>query len=142
MNQDLLQDGTPPVRGMAIQAIRFTLSDSDEGFDEVLRPMLIPMLTLMLDDDDLENRRLALGALNSATHNKSDVILPNLTDLVPLVMKESKVKPELVREVQMGPFKHKVDDGLEVRKVQSSVGICVGKITDYESRVLTRLCIH
>lgn len=111
-----LQDGSTSIKGMAIQAIRFTLSDSDEDFDEVLRPMLIPMLNLMLNDSNLENRRLALGVLNSATHNKSDMILPNLKDLVPLVMKESTIKPELVREVQMGPFKHKVDDGLDVRK--------------------------
>lgn len=104
---------------MAIQATRFTLSDSDESFDDVLRPMLIPMLIAMLNDDNLENRRLALGVLNSATHNKSEMILPNLTELVPLVMKESVVKLELIREVQMGPFKHKVDDGLEVRKVIS-----------------------
>ncbi|KAL8712117.1 MAG: hypothetical protein Q9220_003551 [cf. Caloplaca sp. 1 TL-2023] len=114
--QKYLQDATPSLRGMAIQAIRYTLSDSDETFDGVLRPLMIPMLTSMLNDDDLENRRLALGVLNSAVHNKSDMILPNLASLVPLVMKESKVKPELVREVQMGPFKHKVDDGLEVRK--------------------------
>ncbi|KAL8808942.1 MAG: hypothetical protein Q9223_003579 [Gallowayella weberi] len=112
----LLQHATPSVRGMAIQAVRFTLSDSDEAFDEMLQPVLIPMLTAMLNDEDLENRRLALGALNSAMHNKSDMILPSLADLVRLVMKESKLKPELVREVQMGPFKHKVDDGLEVRK--------------------------
>jgi cullin-associated NEDD8-dissociated protein 1 len=46
--------------------------------------------------------------------------LPYLSDLVPLVMKESVIKPELVREVMMGPFKHKVDDGLEVRKVSTS----------------------
>ncbi|KAL9641079.1 MAG: hypothetical protein Q9204_000349 [Flavoplaca sp. TL-2023a] len=111
-----LQNTTPSVRGTAIQAVRFTLSDSDEGFDEVLKPLLVSMLTTMLNDEDLENRRLALGALNSATHNKSDMILPELADLVPLVVKESKVKPDLVREVQMGPFKHKVDDGLEVRK--------------------------
>ncbi|KAL8903688.1 MAG: hypothetical protein Q9207_003757 [Kuettlingeria erythrocarpa] len=114
--QKYLQDPSPSVRGMAIQAMRFTLSDSDETFDQVLRPVLVPMLITMLNDDDLENRRLALGVLNSATHNKSEVILPSLTELVPLVMKESMVKPELIREVQMGPFKHKVDDGLEVRK--------------------------
>ncbi|KAL8770901.1 MAG: hypothetical protein Q9209_003552 [Squamulea sp. 1 TL-2023] len=116
MLEEHLQDQTPSVRGMAIQAVRFTLSDSDEGFDEVLKPILVAMLTTMLNDEDLENRRLALGALNSATHNKSEMILPDLANLVPLVMKESKIKPELVREVQMGPFKHKVDDGLEVRK--------------------------
>lgn len=98
--------------------MRFTLSDSDDNFDEVLRPVLVPMLITMLNDDDLENRRLALGVLNSATHNKSEMILPSLTELVPLVMKESMIKPELIREVQMGPFKHKVDDGLEVRKVR------------------------
>lgn len=102
---------------MVIQAVRFTFADSDDSFDTVLRPMLIRMLTAMLNDLNLENRRLALGTLNSATQNKPDILLPHLAQLLPLVMKESKIKPELVREVQMGPFKHKVDDGLEVRKV-------------------------
>ena len=107
---------------MVIQAIRFTFADSDDSFDEILKPMLIDMLTTMLNDTNLENRRLALGALISATHNKSHIILPHLAQLIPLVMKESKIKPELVREVQMGPFKHKVDDGLEVRKVSDLLG--------------------
>lgn len=102
---------------MVVQAIRYTLPDSDETFDAVLRTTLIDMLIVMLRDDELENRRLALTTLNSAAHNKPDLIIPNLGQLLPLVMKESIVKPELIREVMMGPFKHKVDDGLEVRKV-------------------------
>lgn len=102
---------------MVIQAIRYTLPDSDEAFDAVLKTALIDMLAVMLRDPELENRRLALTTLNSAAHNKPDLIIPNLAQLLPLVMKESVVKPELVREVMMGPFKHKVDDGLEVRKV-------------------------
>ena len=104
---------------MVIQAIRYTLPDSDEAFDAVLKTTLIEMLTVMLRDPELENRRLALTTLNSAAHNKPDLIIPNLAQLLPLVMKESVVNPELVREVMMGPFKHKVDDGLEVRKVRS-----------------------
>jgi cullin-associated NEDD8-dissociated protein 1 len=102
---------------MVIQAIRYTLPDSDETFDSVLKTTLIDMLIIMLRDPELENRRLALTTLNSAAHNKPDLIIPNLGQLLPLVMKESVVKPELIREVMMGPFKHKVDDGLEVRKV-------------------------
>lgn len=103
---------------MIIQAIRYTLPDSDETFDAVLKTSLIDMLTTMLRDSELENRRLALTTLNSAAHNKPGLIIPNLGLLLPLVMQESVINPELIREVMMGPFKHKVDDGLEVRKVR------------------------
>lgn len=101
---------------MVIQAIRFTFADSDEPFDNILKPLLIKMLSTMLNDSDLENRRLALSSLNSAMHNKADMILPHLSRLLPLVLRDSRINPDLIREVQMGPFKHKVDDGLEVRK--------------------------
>lgn len=108
---------------MVIQAMRYTFADSDESFDHALKPVIVGALTTMMNDVDLENRRLALTALNAATHSKPEIILPHLSQLLPLVMKESVVRPELVREVQMGPFKHKVDDGLEVRKVSCSVSL-------------------
>ena len=103
---------------MVIQAVRFTFAEGDEAFDEVLKPLLTTMLTTMLKDVNLENRRLALSTVDSATRNKPDFVLPDLSHLVPLVLEDSKIKPNLIREVQMGPFKHKVDDGLEVRKVR------------------------
>lgn len=40
-----------------------------------------------------------------------------LSDLIPLLYEETIVKDELIHTVEMGPFKHKVDDGLEIRKV-------------------------
>jgi cullin-associated NEDD8-dissociated protein 1 len=101
---------------MVISALRYTLADTDEGYDEYLRPIVIPMLVQMLNETDLENRRLALTTFNSAMHNKPDIIIPALDQLLPLTMKETEIKHELIREVQMGPFKHKVDDGLEIRK--------------------------
>jgi len=109
---------------LTIQAIRYTLQDSDETFDAVLKTTLIDMLTTMLRDTELENSRLALTTLNSAAHNKPDLIIPNLGTLLPLVMKESVIKPELIHEIMMGPFKHKVDDGIEVRKVKNSSSLC------------------
>ena len=101
---------------MVISALRYTLADTDEAYDEYLKPTVIPMLVQMLSEPDLENRRLALTTFNSAMHNKPDIIIPALDQLLPMAMKETVIKPELIREVQMGPFKHKVDDGLEIRK--------------------------
>ncbi|KAF2189082.1 TIP120-domain-containing protein [Zopfia rhizophila CBS 207.26] len=114
--QAFLGDRKASVRGMVISALRYTLADTDEAYDEYLKPIVIPMLVKMLNEPDLENRRLALTTFNSAMHNKPDIILPALDQLLPMAMKETVIKPELVREVQMGPFKHKVDDGLEIRK--------------------------
>lgn len=106
---------------MAVQAIRYTLPESEESFDLMLRNVLVDMLLSMLQDEDMEIRRLAMTTLNSATHNKPDLILPHLGQLVPYVLKESVIKPELVREVKLGPFTHTVDGGLEVRKVSSEL---------------------
>ncbi|KAK7432394.1 hypothetical protein QQZ08_000956 [Neonectria magnoliae] len=114
--QTLLRDQSSGVRGMAVQAVRYTLPESDEAFDSLLRNVLIDMLLVMLQDSDMDIRRLAMTTLTTAARNKPDLIHPHLGELMPYVLKESVIKKELVREVMMGPFKHTVDDGLEVRK--------------------------
>jgi cullin-associated NEDD8-dissociated protein 1 len=114
--QAYLSDPKPTVRGMVISALRYTFSDTDPSYDVCLQPSIIPMLTTMLNEEDLNNRRLALTTFNSAVHNKPDLILPHLDTLLPLALKETVVNTDLIREVSMGPFKHKVDDGLELRK--------------------------
>lgn len=101
---------------MIISALRYTFADTDHAYDVYLQSIMLPFLSTMLKDGDLDNRRLALTTFSSAVHNKSAIVLPHLSELLPLVMKETVVRPELVREVVMGPFKHKVDDGLELRK--------------------------
>lgn len=114
--QKHLNSSDSSVRGMVISAIRYTFTDTLASYDDLLRPIVVDFLTVMVEDRQFENRRLALTALNSAAHNKPHLIMPHLERLLPLVYRESIIRPELVREVQMGPFKHKVDDGLEVRK--------------------------
>ncbi|KAI0491040.1 armadillo-type protein [Xylaria cf. heliscus] len=114
--QELLTSSSEGYRAVAVQALRYTLPDSDEIFDAELKSVLFDMIVTVLKDDILEIRRLGMTTLNSATHNKPELILPHLGELVPFVMGESTIKKELIREVQMGPFKHTVDDGLEARK--------------------------
>ncbi len=124
---------------MSIQAIRYTLPESDDSFDAVLKAVLIDMLSVMLRDSELENRRLALTTLNSAAHNKPDLIVPNLGSLLPQVLNESHINQALIREVTMGPFKHKIDDGLEVRKVFFSPP-SLKFSANYPDRAHTKLC--
>ncbi|KAL1304209.1 hypothetical protein AAFC00_000631 [Neodothiora populina] len=114
--QAYLDDPKARVRGMVINALRYTFSETEPSYDIHLQPSIAPMLASMLSDSDLNNRRMALTTFNSAVHNKPDLVFPNLDTLLPLVMAETTPRPELIREVAMGPFKHKVDDGLELRK--------------------------
>jgi cullin-associated NEDD8-dissociated protein 1 len=115
--QTFLTDRNASVRGMVISALRFTFGDTDESYDANLQPIIIGMLQTMLNEQDLDNRRLAMTTVNSAAQHKPNLIVPHLGEILPLCMKETQIRPELVREVKMGPFKHKVDDGLEIRKV-------------------------
>jgi cullin-associated NEDD8-dissociated protein 1 len=36
--------------------------------------------------------------------------------LVKVALYETIIKPELITEVDLGPFKHKVDEGIPIRK--------------------------
>ena len=103
--------------------MRFTFTDCDDSFDDVLRPVLVYMLSVMLADPKVENRRLALGAFNAAIQHKADIVLPHLSKLLTHVLKDSKIDPDLIHQVMMGPFKVPVDDGLELRKVRSAAQI-------------------
>ncbi|MEQ2205427.1 Cullin-associated NEDD8-dissociated protein 1 [Xenoophorus captivus] len=69
-----------------------------------------------LEDPDLNVRRVALVTFNSAAHNKPSLIRELLDSVLPHLYNETKVRKELIREVEMGPFKHTVDDGLDLRK--------------------------
>ncbi|KAI5284720.1 hypothetical protein KEM54_001122 [Ascosphaera aggregata] len=114
--KDYLHDEDAGIRGTIIAAFRYTLIEQSEGYRDVMRPLLVPILHAMLEDPDLRNHKLALTTVNSAIVHQLDLIRHQLHELVMLIIEDTKIKPELVREVEMGPFRHKVDDGLDLRK--------------------------
>lgn len=122
--QSLSSDQTAAVRGVAILAFRDVFTVTDSSYDKDLRPVIVEVLTTMMRDADVENRRQSLNTFNAAARNKPDLLLPHLNTLMPLVLDQSVKDPSLMREVSMGPFKHMVDDGLELRKVRNSCSIC------------------
>jgi len=74
----------------------------------------------MLGDGNLGNQKLAVTTLNSAIHNKIELILPQLGQLLPSIMQGTHINPALIRTVSYGPFKINIDDGLDVRKASYS----------------------
>lgn len=96
--------------------MRDVFTSTDSSYNKYLRAIIIDALTSALSDKNLDNRRLALNTFNAAARNKPLLVLPHLHAFLPLVFAQTFEDPSLIREVNMGPFKHKVDDGLEVRK--------------------------
>ncbi|TFK38693.1 TIP120-domain-containing protein [Crucibulum laeve] len=110
-----IKDQNASTRATVVSAIRYTFADAAQSYDELLAPFLVDFLSLMLDQD-LTVRRLALSSLNSAARTKPHLIREHLPSLLPNLYKETVINPDLIRTVQMGPWTHKVDDGLDARK--------------------------
>ncbi|ELU01651.1 hypothetical protein CAPTEDRAFT_19001 [Capitella teleta] len=110
-----LSSPTALTRSTVITAVKFTISDQPQAVDPLLRQSMGHFLEA-LHDQDLNVRRVALVAFNSAAHNKPSLIRDLLQTTLTHLYSETKVRKELIREVEMGPFKHTVDDGLDIRK--------------------------
>merc|ERR1712014_566223 len=92
-------------------------------------------LLACLSDEELQVRKAALHSINVVRLCASCTeILRGHTELILERIKEdSKQKPELIREVDLGPFKHKVDDGLPLRKFAYTV--CTSLLAAYPEQV-------
>jgi len=111
-----LDSSTPVSRAALVNSLRFTITDiGTNPLPAALSSSLLRFLQ-MLQDPDLKVRRGALLALNCITYNKPTAIREALPEILPMLYEETNKKPELVHQVDLGPFKHHVDDGLELRK--------------------------
>ncbi|ORX63786.1 TIP120-domain-containing protein [Anaeromyces robustus] len=114
--QNRINSTNNTIRSTVITAIRYTFTEKkNPKYDEILQTMIFDFLKL-IGDPDLELRRISLSALNSAAYNKPDLIRDCISDLLPLLYEQTNINTELIHTVEMGPFKHQVDDGLEIRK--------------------------
>eukprot|EP01133_Synstelium_polycarpum_P020468 gene20468-24560_t len=108
-------NGSVLERSTAVTSIKFAILEDKETVEKYLSPCISKFLSL-LKDTDLVVKRSALLTLNYIAHNRPSLISQDLPTYLPILYSDSKIKPELIREVSLGPFKHKVDDGIEIRK--------------------------
>ncbi|CAK1601877.1 unnamed protein product [Parnassius mnemosyne] len=134
--KEFLKSPEPLTRTTAVTAVKFTISDQPQAIDPLLRACMSELM-VPLRDEELCVRRVALVAFNSAAHNKPSLVRDLLPALLPTIYSETKVKKELIREVEMGPFKHSVDDGLDLRKaafecMYTLLGTCLDRLDVFE----------
>ncbi|CAH1444109.1 unnamed protein product [Lactuca virosa] len=113
-------------RATVVVAVKYSIVERPEKIDAVLYPEISSFL-MLIKDQDRHVRRAAVLALSIAGHNKPNLIKGLLPELLPLLYDQTVIKKELIRTVDLGPFKHTVDDGLELRKAAFE---CVDTLLD------------
>ncbi|XP_076954114.1 cullin-associated NEDD8-dissociated protein 1-like [Bidens hawaiensis] len=113
-------------RATVVVAVKYSIVERPEKIDSVLYPEISSFL-MLIKDQDRHVRRAVVLALSIAGHNKPNLIKGLLPELLPLLYDQTVIKKELIRTVDLGPFKHTVDDGLELRKAAFE---CVDTLLD------------
>lgn len=126
----------PTMRQVVVTAAKYMVLEQPHAVDEQLHGLLSECLAL-IGDPDRHVRRAALHTLSGAAHNKPALVSDQLPVLLQLVYNQTQVDESLIRQVDLGPFKHKIDDGLEVRKAAFEcmdvlLDRCSGKIDKEE----------
>ena len=81
---------------------------------EDIFPLVDPLFHLV-NENDLNVRKSVLGSLNSLAYNIPKALQQVNSFFENALADVCKFKPELVKEIELGPFKYKVDEGLALR---------------------------
>ncbi|KAF8067210.1 CAND1 [Scenedesmus sp. PABB004] len=102
-------------RCVVVGAVKHMVIDRPHPLDDLLKDCLLDFLLLM-KDGDRHVRKAAVVALSAVMHHKPGLVAGGLDALLPELYDQTVIKPEMIRTVDLGPFKHRIDDGLELRK--------------------------
>eukprot|EP00397_Hematodinium_sp_SG-2012_P004830 GEMP01004844.1.p1 GENE.GEMP01004844.1~~GEMP01004844.1.p1 ORF type:complete len:1220 (+),score=245.97 GEMP01004844.1:145-3804(+) len=117
----MMQSSLWQERMVAVSSLRFA-AKIPKCSPITLEP-LIPHFLHSLSDEEVGVRKSGLQSVNVMILSPSlrSLLREHTTLLLERCAEDSKPRPNLVREVDLGPFKHKVDDGLPLRKFAYNV---------------------
>lgn len=126
--------GSAAARSVAVSALKHAVSDKDrsrESIDPLLAESLPSFLGRMVDED-VAVRRAGVQLLSAVLHDAPSLVKEEtLAGALPLLFAQTKPDPSLMRTVDLGPFKHQIDDGLELRKAAyECIGVLMSKAYD------------
>merc|ERR1712190_143553 len=94
-------------------AIKYGLNKSN-GFK--IPQSTVKAFLKSLSDSDLLVKRQTFLSINTILRVNHRLIVSELETILPNIFKATVTNQDLIREVDLGPFKHRVDDGLPLRK--------------------------
>jgi cullin-associated NEDD8-dissociated protein 1 len=109
------KDKSALTRACVTSAVKFTIFEKPLPVDKVLSKNITSFLDL-LNDAEINVRKAVMLSLNYVAHHKPGIVRDALPKYLPAIYDQSRIKPELIREVELGPFKHKEDGGLDTRQ--------------------------
>jgi cullin-associated NEDD8-dissociated protein 1 len=120
--QEMTKSNNADARWTAMSSLKYAVANPDtfSGLSQTISSYLS-----LLNDNDLNVKRASLLSLNAIIHHQSALIREHLNSFINVLYESTKI--ELVRVIDLGPFKHKVDDGLPLRKAAFS---CMDSLLD------------
>jgi len=78
---------------------------------------LVAALVARINEPDLNVRTAVLKSLNNAAYNIPSAVIEkcNKNEFFNPLTLSLKFRKDLIKEVELGPFKHKIDEGQSVR---------------------------
>jgi len=111
-----------------ISAIKFVVLASEKGeLTKIRDDLRLVEFMSAISDGDVVVRTAVVKTMNALIHRESALIIPSLPEILPNLLRQTAVVTDLVKVIDLGAFKHTVDDGLECRK---SVFECINTILD------------
>lgn len=117
-----LVDGTSSeradIRASVASAVKFAVSSSPSHRQPLLSALRssVSAFIQLIGDPDVQVAKSALQAVNAIAKSRPSVLIPHLSVTQQFIFARLVKNKSLVRVVDLGPFKHEEDFGLDMRK--------------------------
>lgn len=109
----------PGVQSCILAGLRFAVTGSrHQQVDDALKQNLATFMSYLCKSFPLNVRKASVQLISAAAYSRPNLLLlPAMNSCFANLLEETAVDPSLVSTVDLGPFKHIVDKGLELRKL-------------------------
>ncbi|CAI2372344.1 unnamed protein product [Moneuplotes crassus] len=111
--EDKIKSSNHVVRATVAKSFKYCVH---KGMDTTALNSFIPDIIELATDSEHVIRQYTLESLVSITHHLPMLLKNDIDTIYKILSNEIEVHKELIKEVDLGPFKHKIDEGRPIRK--------------------------